>query len=153
MADNRIIRRLFHVFWLVKRPMTLGVRMIVTRNDNEVLLVRHTYVKGWYLPGGGVEAGETVYDAAGKELLEETGISPTGPLNLVGVYQNNHASRRDHVILFGCPHWRQERPFKPNGEISECRFFAFNEVPEDATPATRRRLAEFCNETEAGIYW
>ncbi|MEM9842987.1 MAG: NUDIX domain-containing protein, partial [Pseudomonadota bacterium] len=37
--------------------MTLGVRAIVENAEGQVLLVRHTYTPGLYLPGGGVERG------------------------------------------------------------------------------------------------
>ena len=52
--------KLFHALFLVRRPMTLGVRaLIYDRHNDSVFLIRHTYVPGWQLPGGGVEVGET----------------------------------------------------------------------------------------------
>ncbi|TIR95976.1 MAG: hypothetical protein E5X13_27385, partial [Mesorhizobium sp.] len=49
--------RLFHLYFLLRRPMTLGVRgLIYDRASNSIFLIRHTYVPGWQLPGGGVEA-------------------------------------------------------------------------------------------------
>ena len=53
--------RLFHGYFLLKRPMTLGVRgLVLDEVEGKVFLIRHTYVPGWQLPGGGVELGETM---------------------------------------------------------------------------------------------
>ena len=50
---DRLIRRTMHLWWRLSRPMTLGVRAAILR-DGEVFLVRHGYIAGWHLPGGGV---------------------------------------------------------------------------------------------------
>jgi hypothetical protein len=81
----RCIRaRLFHWYFLLRRPMTLGVRVLVRDKSGAVLLVRHSYVAGWHLPGGGVERGETAQDAARKELMEEAAIESLGEFELAG---------------------------------------------------------------------
>ena len=49
--------------------MTLGVRGLVIDADNRIMLVRHTYVPGFYLPGGGVEAGETMAGSLVREMI------------------------------------------------------------------------------------
>src|SRR5262245_33676913 len=59
------LRRLMHVYWRFARAMTLGVRALVVDEQGRVFLVRHSYVSGWHLPGGGVEAGETLAQAVG----------------------------------------------------------------------------------------
>ena len=66
----RVRGRLFHLYFRLRRPMTLGVRGLVhNRADDTVFLIRHTYVPGWQLPGGGVEPGETMEEALGRELM------------------------------------------------------------------------------------
>src|SRR3569832_2868665 len=71
MGLEPALRQLFHFYWRFARGMTLGVRAVVLEGDNRVFLVKHSYVAGWHLPGGGVEVGETFRDALQRELMEE----------------------------------------------------------------------------------
>ena len=93
------IRRLLHVFWRFSRGLTVGVRAVVVDADGGIFLVAHSYVSGWHLPGGGVEAGETLTAALKRELREEGNIELIDPPRLFGVYFNRRATRRDHVAL------------------------------------------------------
>ncbi len=122
--------------------MTLGVRAVVLDEGNRVFLVRHGYISGWYLPGGGVEVGETFDTALKRELIEEGCIELSGEPVLHGVFHNSHVSRRDHVAVYVVRHFRQDRIPKPNHEIVETGFFAATALPEGTTPGTRLRIAE-----------
>ena len=53
-ACEPALRKVFHLYWRFARGMTLGVRAVVIDDAGRVFLVRHTYVAGWHLPGGGV---------------------------------------------------------------------------------------------------
>ena len=73
------------VYWWFVRPVTVGVVGLVVDQQGRVLLVRHTYKRGWYLPGGGIKRGESSSSALARELKEETGIAAqVGPDELVG---------------------------------------------------------------------
>lgn len=135
------------------RPMTLGVRVMVIDADRRVLLVRHSYLPGWYLPGGGVDAGETLPEAAIRELREETGFRAE-TAQLVGVYHNVRTSSRDHVALYRIDLFQGAvEAFKPNAEIREIAFFAVGDLPADVTGATRRRIDEVFAGTAATAHW
>ena len=97
--------------------MTLGVRAVVLDSENRVFLVKHSYVAGWHLPGGGVEVGETFRDALTRELMEEGRIEVLGAPALHGIFLNRHVSRRDHVAVYLVRHFRQDRLPEPNREI------------------------------------
>jgi len=137
-----VLRRFFHTYFLLHRGMTLGVRAVVLDADDRVFLVRHSYVHGWYLPGGGVDIGETMEAAMRRELKEEGDIDLTGEAVLHGIFLNSHVSRRDHVAVYVVRQFRQERLPEPNREIIECGFFAATALPEGTTPGTRLRIAE-----------
>jgi len=148
-----VVRRIVHTIALVTRPMTLGTRILITDEADRVLLLEHTYVPGWYMPGGGVDTGETIQAAAHRELLEETGLAAEA-LSLFGFYYNTTASRRDHVALFLARDWsRRVEISVPNREIRRIGFFPRDALPEDTTASTRRRLAEVFDAKPVSQHW
>jgi 8-oxo-dGTP pyrophosphatase MutT (NUDIX family) len=108
--------------------------------NGEVLLVRHTYHPGWYLPGGAVDRGETLDTAAKREAFEETGAELQN-LRLVGAYTNFKEWKSDHNILFLTTDFTLRG--KPDHEIAEMRFFALNSLPADMSAGHRKRLEEY----------
>ena len=137
-----LLRRFFHFYWRFVRGMTLGVRAVVLDERNRVFLVKHSYVTGWYLPGGGVEAGETFLDALKRELIEEGRIEMVGEPVLHGLFFNSHVSRRDHVAVYVVRQYHQDRMPEPNREIVACGFFEAAALPQGTTPGTTLRIKE-----------
>ncbi len=147
------LRRVFHRYWLFARGMTLGVRAVVLDGDSRVFLVKHSYVSGWHLPGGGVEVGETFRNALERELMEEGMIELSGEPKLHGIFFNSHVSRRDHVAIYVVREFRQDRMPAPNREIVACGFFAADALPADTTQGTRLRIAEVLENRGAIPTW
>jgi 8-oxo-dGTP pyrophosphatase MutT (NUDIX family) len=141
-AFEPMIRRVLHFYWRFARAMTLGVRALVIDEDGRILLVKHSYVRGWHLPGGGVEVGETMIDALIRELAEEANVEPTAPPMLHGIFFNDRVSRRDHVAVFVVRDFRQTAKPVPNLEITGHGFFRLEDLPNDTTAATRARIIE-----------
>ena len=127
------LRQVFHLYWRFARGMTLGVRGVVLDGDNRVFLVKHSYVSGWHLPGGGVEVGETFLEALRRELVEEGRIELTGEPVLHGLFFNGHVSRRDHVAVYVVRQFRQDRLPEPNHEIVDCGFYDASALPAETT--------------------
>jgi len=136
------LRRVFHLYWRFARGMTLGVRAVVLDRNNKVFLVKHSYVSGWHLPGGGVETGETFREALRRELAEEGRIELAGEPSLHGLFLNSHVSRRDHVAVYVVRQFSQDRLPEANREIVACGFFDAAALPEETTPGTCLRIAE-----------
>jgi 8-oxo-dGTP pyrophosphatase MutT (NUDIX family) len=141
-ACEPALLRALHFYWRLTRGMTLGVRAVVIDEQRRVFLVKHSYVGGWHLPGGGVEVGETVLQAIARELREEGNIDMTEPPRLHGVFFNDRVSRRDYVALFVVRGFHQSAPPVPNREITAHGFFPIDAMPNDTTAGTRARLVE-----------
>jgi ADP-ribose pyrophosphatase YjhB (NUDIX family) len=137
-----VLRRSLHLYWRFARGMTLGVRAVVLDGDQRVFLVKHSYIAGWHLPGGGVEVGETFSDALRRELAEEGRIELLREPVLHGIFLNSHVSRRDHVAVYLIRHFRQDRLPEPNREIVACGFFEPGALPAETTAGTRLRISE-----------
>ncbi|MBY0564285.1 MAG: NUDIX domain-containing protein [Hyphomonadaceae bacterium] len=146
-----VITPAFRTWWRLRRAMTLGVRGIVTDREGAVLLVRHTYTKGWHLPGGGVERGESAVAALKRELEEEGGVSPLGAPLLLGCYAN-HSFPNDHILAYRVIEWRPVNA-ESGHEIAERGFFALDALPIETTRGTRRRLAEAFGGTPISTHW
>ncbi len=74
--------------------MVPSVNVVVVNDAGEILLIRRSDNDNWALPGGAIDLGESVAQAAIRETREETGIDCeiTG---LVGIY-----SDPKHIILY-----------------------------------------------------
>lgn len=137
----RLQDRLFQFYWRRQRPLTLGVRGVVTNASGQVLLIRHTYTPGWHFPGGGVEKRETALTALRRELHEEARITLGSDPQLISVHSNHRIFPNDHILVFRVTSWEAE-PFEPNHEVQEIRFVDPTQPPEGTTGGTLRRLEE-----------
>ena len=161
-----MMQQIVRTFWIVLkplyrlhvrffRPLTLGVRAIVLDDDGRVLLVRHSYVDGWYLPGGGVERGETAFSAVTRELDEEAGIllKEGEAIEQVGFLANFREFKSDHVVLYLVRPGQYEAEARTSFEIAEYGFYAIDALPDETTRGTRARLTEFRNGEPAPVMW
>ena len=160
MALQRLRRRLepaisrgLHLYWRFARAATLGTRAMVVDGAGRIFLVKHSYVDGWHLPGGGVETGETLLEALARELAEEGNIRLGATPQLFGIYFNKRTSRRDHVALFIVSDFRQDGNPQPNHEIVEHGFFPVDALPEDTSRGTRARVAEVFGGATVSELW
>ncbi|WP_306914975.1 NUDIX domain-containing protein [Rhizobium mesoamericanum] len=144
--------RIVHAYFAIARGMTMGVRAACFDSEGRIFLVRHSYLPGWHMPGGGLERNETAEEALIKELREEGNLRILGRPQLFHIYFNTAASRRDHVVFYKTQ-VEQTAPRPPDREIVECGFFAIDDLPLGTTEATRRRLAELAGEQEPSHVW
>lgn len=147
----RIIEPMCRAWRWLRRPLSLGVRGLVINGDGEVLLVRHTYVEGWYFPGGGVKRRESIQKGLERELQEEVGVTLTQPPELLGIYSNSIGYRSDHVAVFVVRHFDHAPCL--NAEIAEWGFFAPDQLPGEVKGGTRKRLAEFISGEVSSFEW
>lgn len=145
------ITPVFRAWWRFNRGMTLGVRGVATDADGRVLLIRHTYIDGWFLPGGGVESGEIALESLRREMAEEAGVAMRRA-TLLGVYSNAPGFRNDHVLVYRIDDWSPTAP-DAAGEIAERGFFALDALPEGVSKGTRARLDEMFRGAPQSTHW
>lgn len=145
-------------YWRAFNPISVGVRAVVCDEEDRVLLVRHVYGDHrLHLPGGGVKRRETLVDGLRRELREETGLellAEDGELRLLGVYTNFTEGKSDHIAVFvvGSGQWKGD--LAPDGlEIARVRFEDLDELPDETSPGTRRRLAELHGDAPVTFSW
>ena len=132
------------IYWKIFRPQTLGVKLLLI-NDGKVLLVEHSYTRGYHLPGGGVKRGEMFEQALKREILEELDID-INDIQLFGVYQNTHQGKIDTVITFLSTTPVDLNKAKLSNEINRADFFSLDILPTNISPGSRKRIQEYLSD-------
>ena len=145
-------RPLFFAGSRMSRGMTLGVRGVAVDEAGRVLLVKHTYLHGWWLPGGGVERGQSCEDALIREMHEEAGDIVEGRPTLISVHANERHFRGDHVLVCRIDRFTLTDRTS-HGEIAEVGWFDPEALPDDTHRATRGRLAEVMGGVDVNPVW
>ncbi len=125
--------------------------------ENRLLLQKRTDNKTWGLPGGFMELGETVQEAAKREVFEETGLR-LGKFNLFGIYSGPDYDKTfpngDQVsmvqLLFTCNEYEGEL-VKQNSESLNNEFFPLDQLPEDLYTDHRKFLHDLVSNKEQPI--
>ena len=132
-------------------PVALGVHALIVEPGGKVLLARHSYMRGWSLPGGGVRRGEAPVAALLRELREELGEVRSDPPELVGVFSRPAGWATNVVMLYRLD--KADVTFTPNFEVREILFADPAAPPQHTASGTRRRLAEHAGRTPPSTVW
>lgn len=142
---HRALYRLAHglrcIYWRACKPRFDGCRIVALDGQGRVLLIRHSYGSGeWMPPSGGIPKGEDAVATAVRELREETGCDLEGAVKLAVLEERLHgATNMVHVIAgraIGAP-----RP--DNREVVEAAFFPPDALPDRMPQAVRLQLPGF----------
>ena len=142
-------------FRRMRGTTTLGVRGLVLDRDDRVALILHTYLDGWYLPGGGVQRGERFVWVLVCVFCVVIGLHALRIERVLGVYHDTVTLKDDHVVAYvvrtdtSAPPLRTADPF----EIQAVQWFTLDGLPGDMSPATARRIAEFKKGVTGGGAW
>lgn len=144
----KLIFKASRLLWFVTRPITVGVRLLLIK-ENTVLLVRHTYQANyWFLVGGGVKRNENLLEAARREAKEEVGAT-LGELKLLGMYTNYFDYKSDHVVVFVCEDFSLSGT--SDNEIEKVEFFPLDKLPANIASGHKRRIQEYAGDNNTPI--
>ena len=118
--------------------MVAGAFCIVLNEKNEVMLCLRQDKPLWNLPGGRVEAGESPWDAAVREVKEEIGVECAID-SLQGVY---HKPAQDEVVFMFLVNIERGTP-QHSDEVADIRYFPLDSLPENTAPMQKQRLEWF----------
>jgi ADP-ribose pyrophosphatase YjhB (NUDIX family) len=124
---------------------------VIVKSGNKCLLCKRsnveTYSGEWSIPGGKVEPGEEIIDAANREFYEETNKTLTGELEFIGVMsrmnrKGTKISSMMYVFLIDV-----DKPIHPDlenaeygEEHSECGYFSIDDLPEPLAENLKEHL-------------
>lgn len=130
---------------------TLGAHAIILNEQNQILLVKHTYKPHWYIPGGGVKKGESIKSALLRELKEEVGLTVLEEPKLFGIYHHYYLKVNDYPCVYIIRKFTLSECYSK--EIAEKQWYDFSQLPQTISPGTKRRLIEYFNRQPPSAQW
>jgi ADP-ribose pyrophosphatase YjhB (NUDIX family) len=128
----------------------LGANIAII-DGGQVLLTKREDLEIWCLPGGHVDAGESIAETAIREAREETGLE-IQLTRLVGIYSEpNWGGEGIHIVLFAA------RPIdghlRPQvGEVIDLRYFDPHKLPDPLMWWHRQRISDAVSDV-SGVAW
>ena len=124
-------------------PRFVVVALVLIRRDDSILLVRQSYDQQyWSLPGGMMEPGESIDQAAIREVREETGLD-VRLTRVVGLY----SKPAENALAVTFAGEVGGGTLQAAHEVSECRYFPFDHLPEPIRDHLRGRIEDFRRDT------
>lgn len=134
----------------VWRKTRLGVCAIIVNEQGEILLVKHTYSDGWFLPGGAARSGENLLDAIRRELAEELSLELDSPLGVHGIFF--HERKREYISVFAFE-VDKSTEVTQNWEIEDWGWYNLESLPQGLSLGAERRLLEWRGESHYSGVW
>jgi len=130
--------------------MVPSVNVVVSDGEDRILLIRRTDNGNWAVPGGAIDLGESMIDAAVRETREESGIECeitglvgifTDPRHLIHYTSNDEVRQEFSILLAGRPIGGEPTVSSESSEVSWVELGAFADLPMDRS--MRLRLAQY----------
>ena len=137
------------------RPI-VGVGAFILNSENIILIQRGKPPRegSWSLPGGAQNIGETIYEAARREIHEETGLR-TEILGLIDVVDSiRHDKKGDveyHYTLIDLAAKVSSGILQAGGDAQDCRWFTLDEIDEMNIWSETKRIIELAVSRYSGI--
>jgi 8-oxo-dGTP pyrophosphatase MutT (NUDIX family) len=131
----------------------LSAALVALWHADRVLMVFDRWRQGWELPGGRVEQDESPRQAAARELLEESGQEPEGPLRFIGyaAFVLAPDQRAEYAALFA-GHTTTVRAFHVNDEIAAVRWWNLQDALPGRTQPLDVHLARLTRDPAPGPF-
>lgn len=131
--------------------LILCAASVLVFDEQERLLLHHrTDNDKWGIPGGYLEPGELVEEAARREVMEETGLT-LGKFELFGIYSgperqvklpNGHRISNFKTVFMCREFYGKPTSETVDGESKDVRFFSLHEIPDNFFEAQRHILED-----------
>ena len=128
--------------------LMVGAAILILDEQDRLLLLKRSDSGCWGPPGGAVEPGEIVEDAACREALEETGLG-VGEMSLFGVFSGPELFYKypngDEVYNVTIIYLSGDviGDIRLNGEHTEWGWFASKDIPEEISPPIAPVIEKF----------